>query len=33
MDNSFRGRMSSEVYGMNYDTNVDPHTNEYKLKV
>ena len=33
IDNSFRGRMSSEKFGMNYDINVDPHTNEYELKV
>lgn len=25
--------MSSEGYGMNYDINVDPHTNEYELRV
>ena len=25
--------MSSEKLGMNYDINVDPHTNEYELKV
>ncbi|GJY46115.1 hypothetical protein Tco_0435178 [Tanacetum coccineum] len=33
-DNSFRGRMSSEIFEMNYDnTNGDPHTNEYELEV
>ena len=25
--------MSSKEYGMNYDINVDPHINEYELKV
>ena len=34
IDNSFRGRISSEKFGMNYDNiNVDPHINEYELKV
>ena len=25
--------MSSERYGMNYDINVNPHTNKYELEV